>query len=362
MNHRQKAIVFRALSLAHFPSSFSRARARTHTHTHVVCTVASTTGPAAKESKIRGGDKLVAIFRPAMPVAAVDVSGNESPSKTTRAVRVCVVDCDVAKVRQILLGKAGEGVVLEFLRAAECCPSDEALVSATFGKPRNTFSVRIVREPIIDFKFVERSATVGVKPIEDLWAEQKLQVALDDAYKQQEKMEEAKKERKNKRVDAKAVRKIQLEQHFEKMRKMAEEQKQQEFDAKVAKAREKVDAKQALVDAQAAELLAVLQAPTLDSGFAMMQHLEELHLNNLSLTTLPPHLRGMTALKILHLSNNRLSALSSWFGELLNLEILALGNNLLHELPTAMSKLKNLQHLDVRTNPRLRTVESISNT
>lgn len=120
-------------------------------------TVASVTGPAAAEGRSRGGDKLVAIYLPRLDAANRDggeAAGPTSSKTATRvaSTRVCVVDADLARVRQLLQGKSGEPVLLEFLRAAEVCPSDEALVSASYGRPRNTFTVRIVRSPIVDYK------------------------------------------------------------------------------------------------------------------------------------------------------------------------------------------------------------------
>ena len=54
-----------------------------------VCTVASFTGPAAVEGRIRGGDKLVAIFRPAAADGNADgvvpkEHGSASPAKTAQ--------------------------------------------------------------------------------------------------------------------------------------------------------------------------------------------------------------------------------------------------------------------------------------
>jgi len=190
--------------------------------------------PAAAEARsgrIRSGDKLVAIFHPPMPcpaatsVAALPGSdGKEmfdiltrraaaanTPTKANRAIRMCVVDSDVAQVRKLLYGTAGEPVVLEFLRAAECCPCDAALTLANIGKPRNTFTVRLVREAVIDFKGVERS--VGVKPIQDMHAERKLQVALDKACSAQLALVEAKKDRTKKRYAAKLHRQEQVVRH-----------------------------------------------------------------------------------------------------------------------------------------------------
>ena len=180
-----------------------------------VCTVAACTGPAAVEGRIRAGDKLVAVFRPP-PLAdggepqALGADTGVSPSKAQRAVRICVVDCNLLQVRQLLEGKAGESVLLEFLRAAEYCPSEDALASCTFGRPRNTFSVRLVREPLIDFSCVQRSSTVGVKPIADLYAERKLEAELDQAYKAQAAMLEKKKQRKGKRYQDKIARHDQV--------------------------------------------------------------------------------------------------------------------------------------------------------
>ena len=62
----------------------------------------------------------------------------------------------------------------------------------------------------IDFKFVERSATVGVKPIGDLYAERKLEIDLDRAYKVQADMVRAKQERKSLRYKAKIARMEQV--------------------------------------------------------------------------------------------------------------------------------------------------------
>lgn len=124
-----------------------------------------------------------------------------------------VVDSDVAQVRKLLYGTAGEPVVLEFLHAAECCPCDAALTLANFGKPRNTFTVRLVREAVIDFKGVKRSATVRVKPIQDLHAERKLQVALDKACSAQSALVGAKKDRTKKRYAAKLHRQEQVVRH-----------------------------------------------------------------------------------------------------------------------------------------------------
>ena len=180
-----------------------------------VCTVASFTGPAAVEGRIRGGDKLVAIFRPAAADGDADGDVSDtSPAKAARrrrcAVRVSVVDCGLAEVRELLKGRAGDPIVLEFLRAAECCPSDAALEAADYGKPRNTFLVRLRLEPVIDFKGVERSATVGVKPIEDLYTERKLEIELDRACKAQAEMIRAKQERKALRHKAKIARQEQV--------------------------------------------------------------------------------------------------------------------------------------------------------
>jgi hypothetical protein len=185
-----------------------------------VCTVASFTGPAAVEGRIRGGDKLVAIFRPA--AADGDADGDfpkehvndTSPAKAAQrrrcAVRVSVVDCGLAEVRELLQGRAGDTVVLEFLRAAECCPSLAALEAADYGKPRNTFLVRLRLEPVVDYKGVERSATVGVKKIEDLYAERKLEIELDRACKAQAEIIRAKQERKALRHKAKIARQEQV--------------------------------------------------------------------------------------------------------------------------------------------------------
>ncbi len=119
----------------------------------VVATVAAVTGPAAAEGRVRGGDKLVAVFRPATDGDAPKEHGSSdaSPAKGAQrrcALRVCVVDSDLARVRQLLEGKAGDSVVLEFLRAAECCPSDAALEEPHYRKPRNTFTVRLRLEPM----------------------------------------------------------------------------------------------------------------------------------------------------------------------------------------------------------------------
>jgi hypothetical protein len=119
----------------------------------VVATVAAVTGPAAAEGRIRGGDKLVAVFRPAADgdVPKEHGSSDASPAKAAQrrcTVRVCVVDSDLARVRQLLEGRAGDSVVLEFLRAAECCPSDAALEEVHYRKPRNTFTVRLRLEPM----------------------------------------------------------------------------------------------------------------------------------------------------------------------------------------------------------------------
>lgn len=194
-----------------------------------VSTVASFTGPAALEGRIRGGDKLVAIFRPAAADGNADgvvpkEHGSASPAKAAQrllrgarerhsgrcAVRVSVVDCGLAQVRELLQGRAGDLAVLEFLRAAECCPSDAALEAEDYGKPRNTFLVRLRLEPVIDFKGVERSATVGVKPIGDLYAERKLEIELDRACKAQAEMIRAKQERKALRHKAKVARQEQV--------------------------------------------------------------------------------------------------------------------------------------------------------
>ena len=290
-----------------------------------VCTVASVTGPAAAGGRSRGGDKLVAVHMPK---------------------RVCVVDLELARIRQLLAGKAGEPVILEFLRAAEVCPSEEALLSPSFGRPRNTFTTRLIREPIVDYKFVERSHTVGVKPIEDLYAERKLAVELDRAYEERARDAAAKNERRQKRLESKATRKEKLIEHAEEVRRENAAQEQAEFEAQVAKAREKVDAKKAIAAAKASALLAVLQSPTSDS----MMHTTELYLNDAGMICLPPFLRQLTSLTCLHLSNNRLGELPAWLGDLTNLETLALGNNQLRELPTEMSLQTCLKHLDVRLN------------
>jgi flagellar biosynthesis GTPase FlhF len=319
-----------------------------------ICTVASTSGPAAKEPRIRCGDKLVAFFCTPSPAASAEGSHEESP-KAGRTKRICVVEFDVVKVRQVLQGKAGEAIVLEFLRAGECCPSEEAMLSANFGKSRNTFSVRLVREQIIDYRGVERSATVGVKPVEDLVAERKLHDALDKAYMRQSAMIEAKNKRHEMRFQAKVARQEQLFKHEEQLRSQVEESKRQEFQSRLAKAREKVDAKQALVEAQAKALLSVLRSPPATMSSRMLENTEELDLNNLGLTVLPPYLRSMSVLTSLHLSNNRISVLPYWLGELCKLEVLAFSNNRLRELPTGMSKLRNLRHIDLRLNPSFHT-------
>ena len=62
----------------------------------------------------------------------------------------------------------------------------------------------------IDFKCVERSATVGVKPIGDLYAERKLEMELDRAYNAQAEMVRAKQERKSLRYKAKIARMEQV--------------------------------------------------------------------------------------------------------------------------------------------------------
>ena len=326
-----------------------------------VCTVASSTGPAAAEGRIRGGDKLVAIYRPQHTPAAAPSAENcskdapgdraaaDTPKKATRSLRVCVVGFEITRVRQLLEGKAGEPVVLEFLRAAECCPSEEALMSPNFGKARNTFTVRVIREPIVDFKYVERSQTVGIKPISDLFAERKLKIALQKARMEQASMLDAKKQRKAKRSEAKLARQDQLARLEEEMRLQEEEQKRLAHEAKVAKAREKVDAKQQIARARAAELRAALQLPS--ESMDLLLELEEISLDNLQLSAIPEYIQSMSCLTCLHLSNNSINALPGWIGDLENLEQLALGNNKLRELPTEMCKLRNLQHLDVRMNP-----------
>ena len=328
----------------------------------IVCwqaiTVASVTGPAAAEGRSRSGDKLVAIYLPRPDAANRDggeAAGQPPYSKTaTRGVasaRFCVVDADLARVRQLLQGKNGEPVVLEFLRAAEVCPSDEALVSASYGRPRNTFTVRIVRSPIVDYKGVERSSTVGLKRIEDHIAERRLKVEIERIERERASVLEAQQERHHLRLVAKNARKAQLVQHAEMVRKEREAEVQHAFDAEVAKKREKVDARQNLAQAQANALLAILRSPTLDSSADTAC----LYLNDMRLAAPPQHVRSMTALTMLHLSNNRIVALPAWIGELTNLVTLAVGNNQICELPTDMCLQTSLRHLDVRSNPPFKT-------
>ena len=312
-----------------------------------VCTIACVTGPAARDGRLRGGDKLVAVRLPQAQLAPAEAS---APGKTNRAARICVVGHDVAAVRGLLAGKAGEPVELEFLRAAEWCPSEEALKDASFRKPRNTITVRLVREPIVDTSLVTRSQTVGVKPVGDLLAERKLEMAMDSAYRQKEAVLEAKKERRTQRYLAKLARKDQLAKHAEETRRQEEDKREKALEAAAGAARQQRDAKKAMISAHQAALLTVLQSPV----NVELQHLGELDLSNSCLASLPEYLVGMTKLKHLDLSHNRLESLPDWISEL-KLEVLAAGNNKLLELPTKMGQMRTLAHLDVRMNPGLHT-------
>lgn len=60
------------------------------------------------------------------------------------------------------------------------------------------------------------------------------------------------------------------------------------------------------------------------------------------------------------IDNNELSALPSEIGALSNLEQLSMFSNKLKSLPDSIGNLKKLQFLDIRKNPSIKTLPSLS--
>jgi Leucine-rich repeat (LRR) protein len=86
----------------------------------------------------------------------------------------------------------------------------------------------------------------------------------------------------------------------------------------------------------------MLFAPTVLRG------LTELHMNRISIRSLPSSIMRLTALKILDLSqNNVLGAVTEHIGEMVGLKVLKLGKTDLQELPSSIGKLTGLVILDL---------------
>lgn len=78
---------------------------------------------------------------------------------------------------------------------------------------------------------------------------------------------------------------------------------------------------------------------------------EYLDLSDLTLTSLPDALWGMTQIEMLHAGDNSLIGLSPGIGQLRNLQVLNLGNNVLHSLPPEIGRLNQMHSLTLGVSP-----------
>ncbi|MBN3320127.1 CNO6L protein, partial [Atractosteus spatula] len=90
---------------------------------------------------------------------------------------------------------------------------------------------------------------------------------------------------------------------------------------------------------------------SLSSSLWMLTHLTALHLNDNSLTRIPPDIAKLQNLVYLNLSSNKLHSLPAELGNMVSLRELLLNNNLLRVLPYELGRLFQLKTLGLKGNP-----------
>ncbi|KAM4675507.1 CCR4-NOT transcription complex subunit 6 isoform 2-T2 [Discoglossus pictus] len=90
---------------------------------------------------------------------------------------------------------------------------------------------------------------------------------------------------------------------------------------------------------------------SLSASLWTLTHLKALHINDNSLSRIPPEIAKLHNLAYLDLSSNKLRSLPGELGNMVSLRELHLNNNLLRVLPFELGKLFQLQTLGLKGNP-----------
>jgi internalin A len=92
-----------------------------------------------------------------------------------------------------------------------------------------------------------------------------------------------------------------------------------------------------------------------------LTNLEELHINNSSLTSLPNSIENLKNLRVIYAEHTKLNSLPETIGNLTNLRLLHLNNSKLTSLPESIGKLKNVTVLSLSANHLTLLPDSIGN-
>jgi len=92
-----------------------------------------------------------------------------------------------------------------------------------------------------------------------------------------------------------------------------------------------------------------------------LTNLEELHINNSSLTSLPNSIENLKSLRVIYAEYTKLNSLPETIGNLTNLRLLHLNNSKLISLPESIGNLSNLAVLSLSVNRLTELPDSIGN-